>query len=151
MNIEDVIKSDELVAEVKEKPVVHTFILVAAAIMAYIATTFPESGNLGFAMTVVAVIVSLMGLKGIVWPKRYYKYKPTKEKIVRKEYYFDISQAPEVKKCIGAGNAMLCMEMMEALPQTGKTSLRVIIYATASGSYLRSQMQKYVPYEYVPM
>ena len=34
MNIEDVIKSDELVAEVKEKPVVHTFILVAAAIMA---------------------------------------------------------------------------------------------------------------------
>ena len=151
MNIEDIIKSDELVVEVKEKPLVHTFILVAAAVLAYVATLFPESENMGFAMTVVAVIVSLMGLKGILWPKRYYRYKPTKEKIVRKEYYFDINQSSEVKRCIGAGNAMLCIEMMEALPQTGKTSLRVIIYATNSGSYLRSQMQKYVPYEYVPM
>lgn len=151
MNIEDIIKSDELVVEVKEKPLVHTFILVAAAVLAYTSTLFPESENLGFAMTVVAVIVSLMGLKGIIWPRRYYRYKPTKEKIVRKEYYFDINQAPDVKRCIGADNAMLCIEMMEALPQTGKTSLRVIIYATNSGSYLRSQMQKYVPYEYVPM
>ena len=151
MNIEELINKDELVVEIKEKPVVSTFILVAAVVLAYLSVTFPENGNVGFAMMLVSVAVALMGLKGMIWPKKYYQYKPTKEKIARKEYYYDAEQLVAVKKCVSVDNPLHCMEMMESLPQNGSTSIRVIIYATKSGSYMKSQIQKYVPYEYIPL
>lgn len=151
MNIEEIMGNDQLVAEVKEKPVVYTFILVAAAVMGYLAFSFPDNENMSFAMTSLSVVVALMGLKGVIWPRKHYQYKPTKELIVRKEYYFHTNQMEAVKKCIEAGNPLCCIEMMEALPQDGSTSLRVIVYATKSGSYHKVQMQKYVPYGYVPM
>ena len=143
--------NDQLVAQVKEKPLVYTFILVAAVVMAYMAFSFPNNENIGFAMTTLSVVVALMGLKGIIWPRRYYQYKPTKEVIVRKEYYFSSLQQDAVKKCLAVENPVRCIEMMESLPQDGGTGLRVIVYATKSGSYHKVQMQKYIPYEYVPM
>ena len=151
MNIEEIMDNDQLVAEVKEKPVVYTFILVAAVVMAYMAFNFPDNENMGFAMTTLSVVVALMGLKGIVWPRKFYQYKPTKEIIVRKEYYFSSMQQDAVKKCVAMEDPVCCIKMMEALPQDGGTGLRVIVYATKSGSYHKVQMQKYIPYEYVPM
>lgn len=150
MRIEEMIRTDELVTEVKEKPFVYTFILVAAVVLAYFSITMPENGNIGFAMTFVSIIVAVMGLKGVIWPKKYYVFKPTKEKLVRKEYYFDMNQIEAVKKCVAVENPKHCMDMIESLPREGATSLRVIVYATKSGSYLKSQIQKYIPYEYVP-
>ena len=60
MNIEEIMDNDQLVAEVKEKPVVYTFILVAAVVMAYMAFNFPDNENMGFAMTTLSVVVALM-------------------------------------------------------------------------------------------
>ena len=151
MNIEDIMDNDQLVAEVKEKPIVYTFILIAAVVMGYMSMSFPENENVGFAMTILSVVVALMGLKGVVWPRRHYQYKPTKERIIRKEYYFDSRQMDAVKRCVAISNPLHCIQMMESLPQSGGTGLRVIIYATKSGSYHKAQIQKYIPYEYVPL
>lgn len=150
MRIEEIIKTDELVTEAKEKPVVYTIILIAAVVLAYFSVKVPSNGGVGFAITFVSIIVAAMGLKGVIWPKKYYVYKPTKEKLVRKEYYFDMNQIEAVKKCVAVDNPKHSMDMIESLPRDGATSLRVIVYATKSGSYLKSQIQKYIPYEYVP-
>lgn len=150
MRIEDLIRTDELVAEEKEKPLIYTFILVAAVVLAYFSVTVPSNGGVGFAMTFVSIIVAALGLKGVIWPKKYYVYKPTKERVEKKEYYFDMNQIEAVRKCVAVENPKHCMDMIESLPRDGATSLRVIVYATKSGSYLKSQIQKYIPYEYVP-
>lgn len=150
-SIEDLIKQDNLIEEIKEKPIVHTFILVAAVVLGYFATTFHESENLGFAMTMLSVIVSLMGLKGIIWPKKHFVYKLTKEKLIRKEYYFDADQIESVKKCLSSSECKNCLDKLAQLPQNGATSIRVIIYTTRCNSYIKSQVQKYIPYEYVPL
>ena len=151
MNIEDLIKQDGLVSEIKEKPFVSTFILVAAVALAYLSVTFPENENVGFAMMLLSVGIAIMGLKGVIWPKKHFEYKPTREKIAREEYYFDSQQVVAVQKCIAVDNPVHRMEMLESLPQNGGTGLRVIVYTTKSGSYMKSQMQKYIPYEYIPM
>ena len=31
------------------------------------------------------------------------------------------------------------------------SEIKVIVYATKSGSYMKSQLQKYILYEYIPM
>lgn len=151
MLIEDIIKTDTLVSEIKEKPLVSTFILIAAVGLGYLAVTFPENENLGFAMMFLSIVVALMGLKGVVWPKKHLEFKPTKERISRKEYYFDTTQVDAVHRCIAVDNPVHRLEMLESLPQNGGTGLRVIVYATKSGSYVKSQIQKYIPYEYIPM
>lgn len=151
MLIEDIIKTDTLVSEIKEKPLVSTFILISSVVLGYLSVTFPENENLGFGMMVLSVVVALMGLKGVVWPKKHLEFKPTKERISRKEYYFDTNQVAAVQKCIAVDNPIHRMEMLDSLPQNGGTGLRVIVYATKSGSYMKSQLQKYIPYEYIPM
>lgn len=150
MLIEDIIRTSELVYEKKENPFIYTFILVAAVVLAYLSFTMSDNGNVAFAMTFVSIIVAVMGLKGVIWPKKHFMYKPTNEKLVRKEYYFDINRIAEVKKCMDVENPRHCIAMMDSLVQDGATSLRVIMYSTKSGSFIQSQIQKYVPYEYIP-
>lgn len=151
MNIEDIIKSDDAVVEVKEKPIASTVILVAAAVLAYLSITYTQNENVGFAMMFFSIVVALMGLKGVVWPRRYFKHKPTNETITKKEYYYDMTDLEAVKKCVNVSNPLHSMDMLESLPQNGATSLRVIVYTTKSGNYHKVQMQKYIPYEYIPL
>ena len=152
MHIEDMITNDPLVQQVKEKSVFSTFILVAAAVLAYLSESMPQNESfVGSAMTTVSVVVALMGLKGVIWPKKHLVYKPTKEKIIRREYYFDVADLESVKKCVCMEDPVCCMDKMASLPQTGGTGLRVIIYSTHNGNYFKVQMQRYVPYEYVPI
>lgn len=152
MHIEDMITNDPLVQQVKEKPVFCTFILVAAAVLAYLSKSLPQNGSfVGPVMTTVSVIVAIMGLKGVIWPKKHLVYKPTKEKIARREYYFDVADLESVKKCVCMPDPVCCMDKIASLPQSGGTGLRVIIYSTQSGTYFKVQMQRYIPYEYVPI
>lgn len=151
MNIEDILKNDDAVVEVKEKPVVSTVILVIAAVLAYLSVTYAHNENVGFAMMFFSIVVALMGLKGVIWPRKYFKCKTTDEKIVKKEFYYDIAEMDAVKKCVGVSNPLHSIQMLESMPQHGATSLRVVVYSTKSGNYHKVQMQKYVPYEYIPL
>lgn len=151
MIIEDIIKTDTLVAEIKEKPLASTFILVASVVLGYLSITFPQNANVRFVMMLLSVAVAFWGLKGVVWPKKHFLYKPTKERITKKEYYFDTNQVAAVQKCIAVDNPVHRLSMLDSLPQNGGTGLRVIVFATKSGSYMKAQLQKYIPYEYIPM
>lgn len=151
MNIEDIVRNDETVVEVKEKPVTSTVILVAAAVLAYMSVSYANNENVGFAMTFFSIVIAIMGLKGVIWPRKYFKHKITNEKIAKKEYYYDMTDLEAVRKCVNVSNPLHSMSMLESLPQHGATSLRVIVYATKSGNYHKVQIQKYVPYEYIPL
>lgn len=151
MIIEDIIKSDDMVIVEKEKPIASTVILLAAAVLAYFSVTSAQNENVGFVMMLFSIIVALMGLKGVIWPRKYFKCKTSGEKIVKREYYYDIADVEAVKKCASVTNPLHSIQMLESMPQTGATSLRVVAYSTKSGNYHKVQIQKYIPYEYIPL
>lgn len=151
MDIEDLVKSDESVETIKEKPIASTFIFIAAAVCAYLSMSFPKNENTAFAMMFFSILVSLWGLKGLIWPKKHFQYKETKEKIVRKEFYYDSVYLESVKRCLAGKTPLQCLQKLRTLPQNGAMTLRVIIYITPSGNYMKYQIQKYIPYEYVPV
>ena len=151
MSLEDLIKSDENVQTVKEKPFASIFIFIAGAVCAYLSIKFTKTENMGFAMMLFAVVVSAWGLKGILWPQKHFLYKETKEKLIRKEFYFDAVYMESVKRCLSGETPLQCLKKLKSLPQNGAMTIRVIIYTTPSGNYMKHQIQKYVPYEYVPL
>ena len=151
MNIEDIIKRDESVVTIKEKPFASTFIFIGASVCAYLSMSFPTDENTSFAMIFFSTVISLWGLKGLIWPKKHFQHKESKERIVRKEFYFDAVYMESVKKCLSGKTPLECLQRLRTLPQNGAMTLRVIIYTTHSGNYMKYQIQRYIPYEYVPV
>ena len=151
MNLEEIIRHDAKIATIKEKPYVSIFILVAAAVCAQLSTTLPRNENFGFTMMLFATGIGIWGLKGIFWPKKHFILKETKEPLLHKEFFFDFADIEQVKKCLSVNHPLHCLEQLHALPQTGALTLRVIIYTTRSGSYMKYQIQRYIPYEYIPL
>lgn len=151
MLIENIVESDVQVAQVKKSPVVNVLVLVASAVAGYGLILLSDNENVSFAVMFIALIVAVVAMKGIFSPTQFYQYIPTKERIEKKEYYFDLQDMASVKSCLGQGDGKKMVEKLEKMPKDKGTSLRVILYATKSGSYMKYQMQKYIPYEYVPV
>lgn len=151
MLIENIIMSDSNVAQTKNSPVVNIVVLLLAAVVGYLSTLFQGSENVSFAIVFIAIVTALIALKGIFAPKQYYQYTPTKEKIEKREYYFDLQDLGSVKGCIKDTDSKNLVSKLDSLPKDKGTSLRVVLYSTKSGSYTKYQMQKYIPYEYVPV
>ena len=151
MNLEDTIRRDVNIATIKEKPYASIFILLASAICAQLSTTLPKNENMGFAMALFATAIAIWGLKGILWPKKHFLHKESKEQLVRKEFYFDYVYIDKVKKCLESSSPVQCLQKLRTLPQNGAMTIRVIIYVTPSGNYMKHQIQRYIPYEYVPL
>lgn len=151
MDLEEIIRHDPRIATIKEKPYVSIFILVASAVCAHLSTTIPQNENLGFSMMLFSTAIAIWGLKGIIWPRKHFILKETGEQLIRKEFFFDYANVEQVKKCLNVQHPLSCLERLHAMPQTGALTLRVIIYTTHSGSYMQHQIQKYIPYEYVPL
>jgi hypothetical protein len=151
MNLEEIIRHDPQIATVKEKPYASIFILVASAICAQLSTTLHKNENMGFAMTLFATAIAMWGLKGILWPKKHFLHKASKEILIRKEFYFDSAYMDKVKQCLSSHTPVQCLQKLKTLPQNGAMTIRVIIYVTPSGSYMKHQIQRYIPYEYVPL
>ena len=151
MNLEEIIRHDARIATIKEKPYVSILILLASAVCAQLSTTIPKNENFGFTMMFFSIGIAIWGLKGIFWPKKHYVLKETKEMLVRKEFFFDYADIEQVKRCLAVQHPLHCLEQLHSMPQTGALTLRVIIYTTRSGSYMKYQIQRYIPYEYVPL
>lgn len=146
-NIDDKLKNSGVIITKKENPIVYVFILVASVVLGIFSTFIDNLQNLSLGLMFVAAVLAIIGLKGVVIPKRVLKYVPTNEKIVKKEYYYDNQERKEIEDCLKAKG----FEMLKMLPQGKGSSLRVVLYTTASGSYSIAQLQHYVPYEYRPV
>ncbi|MEF9985888.1 MAG: hypothetical protein RSC28_01645 [Bacteroidales bacterium] len=147
LNIDDRITSIEAIINKRENPIVYVFILLLAVASGIYSYTVDGNENIGLGLILAAVMLAVIGLKGLVLPKRILKYVPTGEKVIKKEYYYDSAERKEVEDCLKSKG----FEMLKCLPQGKGTSLRVILYTTISGSYSFAQLQQYVPYEYKPV
>lgn len=147
LNIEEKLNSSEVVIRKKESPVVYVALLVVAVALGAYSLMQGSPDNLNFALLFSSVIIALVGLKGVVIPRKLLKYAPTGESLNKQEYYYDSGERKEVEDCLRTKG----FQMLKMLPQGKGTGLRVILYATSSGSYAVAQLQQYVPYEYKPV
>lgn len=147
LNIEERLHTNELVVNKKENPIIYVGILVASVALGVYSLFIGSGESTAFFVLFVAVVLAAIGLKGLFLPRKILKYGPTGEKLVKQEFYYDGGERKEVDDCLKSKG----FEMLKLLPHGKGTTLRVILYSTASGSYSVAQLQQYVPYEYKPV
>lgn len=147
LNIEDKLKSIEVIITKRKNPIVPVMILLLSVACGVYSMAAHNGENMGFGLLFIAIILAIIGLKGLVLPKKILKYMPTNEIITKKEFYYATGERKEVEDCLKAKG----FEMLKCLPQGASSSLRVVLYTTGSGSYSIAQLQQYVPHEYIPV
>lgn len=147
VNIDDKLSNSKDIIAKRENPIVYVFILLASVATGIYSLMSQDGDNIAFGILFTAIVLALIGLKGVLLPRKVLKYAPTNERIVKQEYYYDGSERKEVEDCLKAKG----FETLKLLPQGKGTTLRVILYTTISGSYTIGQLQNYVPYEYRPV
>lgn len=147
LNIEEKLNSSTVVVRKKESPVVYIALLVVAVALGAYSLMAGSTENVSFALLFLSAVLALIGLKGVVIPRKLLKYAPTGESLNKQEFYYDNGERKEVEDCLRTKG----FQMLKMLPQGKGTGLRVILYATSSGSYAVAQLQQYVPYEYKPV
>ncbi len=147
LNIEDKLNNNKIIVRKKENPIIYVFILIVSVVLGIYSLGMHDNQNLGFTVLFLSVVFAVIGLKGLVIPRKIMKYSPTGEKLIKQEYYYDSGERKEVDDCLKNKG----FQMLKVLPQGKGTGLRVILYTTSSGSFSVAQLQQYVPYEYKPV
>lgn len=145
-NIKSIIDDNKDIITKKENAALP-FIYLIAGLAVIILSFFIEAGaNILFALLVVGIVLFIAGFISLCRPKRYKYYLPSNEKLKEYIYYFDSDDKKNVSEAIKSGNINLLKSLKSA-----STNMRVVVYTTGSHSYSISQMQIYIPYEYVPV
>ena len=101
----------------------------------------------GVLLFCIAFGMIIIGLVGLTKPVERYFCKATKEPVEKQILYFDAADKEVVRAAIREGNKSVLKMISDG---TGN-SMRAVVYATPSYSYSVSQLQTYVPHEYVPI
>lgn len=120
--------------------------IISGIVAVTLSFTAQFSQNISFAFSFLgfAAIVSSMFM--IFGQKRQFVYSPTKERLKEYVYYIDPNDRSAVVSAVKEGNLDL-LKLMES----NNTNMRVVVYSTRSRNYILSQMQAYIPYEYIPV
>ena len=109
-------------------------------------------GNAGIAIVGVAIFclsfgLIIMGLVGVAKPVEMIYCKQTKEMLVKQVYYFNAADKGAVRNALREGNK----EALKLIHNSQNNNMRAIVYATPSYKYSVSQIQTFIPHEYVPV
>lgn len=145
-NIKFIVDDNKDIVTKKENAALSFIYLIAGMAIVILSFLIEAGANIVFALLVVGIILFIAGLVSLCRPKRYKYYIPSNEKLKEYIYYFDSDDKKSVSEAIKSGN----INLLKSLKSTS-TNMRVVVYTTGSHSYSISQMQIYVPYEYVPV
>ena len=104
-------------------------------------------GIAGVLLFCVSFGVIIMGLVGVAKPVEMFYCKQTKEMLVKQVYYFNAADKGVVRSALREGNK----EALKLIHNSQNNNMRAIVYATPSYKYSVSQIQTFVPHEYVPV
>jgi len=126
-----------------------TFVLliIAGLCALFASTKLTGLYVVGVLLFCIAFGMIIIGLVGLTKPVERYFCKATKEPVEKQILYFDAADKEVVRAAIREGNKSVLKMISDG---TGN-SMRAVVYATPSYSYSVSQLQTYVPNEYVPI
>lgn len=146
-NIDNVLSENHAIAVKTKNRLASIVILVGGCVVGYFSMTMPGNENLGFGLLFIGIILGIIGLAGVIKPRKYLCYTPTGEVLKEHLYYFDAADKKAVDTALKSGE----LNLLKLMTTKDSTNMRAIVYTTPSSSYSISQIQTYVPYEYVPV
>ena len=129
-------------------------LLVIGAAMITLCMTSPgvtANANLHASLLVCGWVLVLVG--GIILLVRLFgkgsvPYNLTgREKLKRKEFYFETGKLPEVKDCLRRGD----LEALGRIPRITTPVAVLVVYRGVTSGSLMCQPLEYIPHEYVPV
>ena len=146
-NVDSRILTDEGVKQAKQSPLVYIIILLAGLVFGFLSIKMLNGGSLAYGIVFVCAVLVIIGLKGILIPKKILKYAKTGEAIKKRDLFYNIEQKSNVSDCVKNGN----IDELLAIPQGETGRIKVVFYSTPNNSYSLMQIYEYIPYEYVPI
>src|SRR5574344_759710 len=153
--IDKQIEDNKEIKKIRAVPYIYIFMVVLSIISGFLSSQFPHSENLRFTFSFITFGFGSVGILGIVIPRRILNYIPSKEKILRKQYFIPSVRRDEVMVGFNTHSASV-VKLLEELSSTnvnnsaGSSTIKVILYYTKTGSFISGQVYDYVPYEFVP-
>ncbi|MBR4883326.1 MAG: hypothetical protein IKU18_05540, partial [Bacteroidales bacterium] len=89
----------------------------------------------------------IIGLVGVAKPVEMIYCKQTKEMLVKQVFYFNAADKNAVRNALKEGNK----EALKLIHNSQNNNMRAIVYATPSYKYSVSQIQTFIPHEYIPV
>ena len=146
-NIDDeVSKLDGVYTKRVSKKVFAAFIIVGLCAL-YVSTRMTGIQIAGVLLFCVSFGVIIMGLVGVAKPVEMIYCKQTKEMLQKQVYYFNAADKNIVMNAIREGDKVA----LKLIHNSQNNNMRAIVYATPSYKYSVSQIQTFVPHEYVPV
>lgn len=137
----------------KKNPVLPLLVGVAGsalAVWSLTASSMADKGNLSSMLMLTGGLIALAGFikAGVSITSSVPVYKPTGERIFRRELYYDaVSKFPLCAAVEGAD-----MEKLARIPRTSSTGgVLLTVYATESGSFTAVQVSEYIPHAFEPV
>lgn len=146
-NINDYITVLDDVYAKKVNKTTFLLLMLAGLGVLFASTKLTSLYVVGVLLFCIAFGMIIIGLVGLTKPVERYFCKATKEPVEKQILYFDAADKEVVRAAIREGNKSVLKMISDG---TGN-SMRAVVYATPSYSYSVSQLQTYVPHEYVPI
>ncbi|MDD2595802.1 MAG: hypothetical protein PHD11_08325 [Bacteroidales bacterium] len=145
--IDDAILKDASVSKTRKNPATSIALVVAGIILIIVAIVANSNADLSFGFMFAGFISVIVGIVGVFAAKGVMKYTPTNEKMIRKEMFFSTKDRNLVIECVGCGD----IDRLSKMAVQNHSSLKIVAYYTATYSCVISQVQEYIPYQYVPV
>ncbi|MBQ5803241.1 MAG: hypothetical protein IIW25_03310 [Bacteroidales bacterium] len=146
-NINDYITVLDDIYAKKVNKTTFVLLIIAGLCALFASTKLTGPYVVGVLLFCIAFGMIIIGLVGLTKPVERYFCKATKEPVEKQILYFDAADKEVVRAAIREGNKSVLKMISDG---TGN-SMRAVVYATPSYSYSVSQLQTYVPHEYVPI
>lgn len=145
-NIESVIEENGNISKKSRTSALSYIYIFVGLCLIVCAFAMEMNKNVDFAMKSIGVVISIIGIISVIKPKKYLCYNPSNEEVREHIFYFDAKDKKAIHAAIESGDLNLAK-----LIKSGSTNMRAIVYATPSKNFILTQMQAYIPHEYVPI
>ncbi|MEG1585773.1 MAG: hypothetical protein RR346_02740 [Bacteroidales bacterium] len=147
ISIDDLIRNDEMIVQKRKNPYafITLFLVGVAALIAAYSPSLVDQMNLVTGLWVIGFSLIVMGVVGLVVPRKAFYYKPTGEQLKREVMYFNVKDRNRVLDAIASGNT----DKFPSQVENSRTALMLVVYSNADKNCMIAQPLEYVPFQYV--
>ena len=146
-NIDDEVSKLDGVYTKKVSKKVFAALIVVGVCALFASTRMTGIQIVGVMLFCISFGMIIIGLVGVAKPVEMIYCKQTKEMLVKQVFYFNAADKGAVRNALREGNK----EALKLIHNSQNNNMRAIVYATPSYKYSVSQIQTFIPHEYVPV
>lgn len=155
VNIDEEVHNNTDIDKIKRRSLIYPFFIIVAIALGVYSYEFSDNQDMSFSISFISFSLCAIGVLGLFIPRKVLSYMPTKEKLIRKQYYVNSSDKEFVSQHLKNGSLDIIKLLENEAAECAKnnsngSTIKVIVYYTLSGSFISTQIHEYVPYEFIP-